>query len=71
MYEQAEMHGENGAWQMIFGCQYDPAYRKHGYAGRSCSQCAIEDARKQGREEGTCVDVQGKIDSPNMPSLDL
>ena len=34
MYERAEMHDENGA---------------HGYAGQLL-QCAIEDARKQGRK---------------------
>ena len=55
MYERAEMHDENGAWQMIFGVNTIPAYRKHGYAGQLL-QCAIEDARKQGRK-------QGKIDS--------
>ena len=49
MYEQAEMHDENGAWQMIFGVNTIPAYRKHGYAGQLL-QCAIEDARKQGRK---------------------
>lgn len=48
MYERAEMHDENGAWQMIFGVNTIPAYRKHGYAGQLL-QCAIEDARKQGR----------------------
>ena len=47
MYERAEMHDENGAWQMIFGVNTIPAYRKHGYAGQLL-QCAIEDARKQG-----------------------
>ena len=49
MYEQAEMHDENGAWQMIFGVNTIPAYRKHGYAGHLL-QCAIEDARKRGRK---------------------
>ena len=49
MYEKAEMHDENGAWQMIFGVNTIPAYRKHGYAGQLL-QCAIEDARKQGRK---------------------
>lgn len=49
MYEQAEMHDENGAWQMIFGVNTIPSYRKHGYAGQLL-QCAIEDARKQGRK---------------------
>ena len=49
MYGKAEMHDENGAWQMIFGVNTIPAYRKHGYAGQLL-QCAIEDARKQGRK---------------------
>lgn len=49
MYEQAEMHDENGAWQMIFGVNTIPAYRKPGYAGQLL-QCAIEDARKRGRK---------------------
>lgn len=49
MYERAEMHDENGVWQMIFGVNTIPAYRKHGYAGQLL-QCAIEDARKQGRK---------------------
>lgn len=49
MYEKAEMHDENGAWQMIFGVNTIPAYLKHGYAGQLL-QCAIEDARKQGRK---------------------
>ena len=49
MYENASMHNENGAWQMIFGVNTIPAYRKHGYAGQLL-QCAIEDARKQGRK---------------------
>lgn len=49
MYERAEMHDENGAWQMIFGVNTIPAYRKQGYAGQLL-QCAIEDAIKQGRK---------------------
>lgn len=49
MYEKAEMHNENGAWQMIFGVNTIPAYRKHGYAGELI-QAAIEDAKKQGRK---------------------
>ena len=49
MYEKANMHNENGAWQMIFGVNTIPSYRKHGYAGELL-KCAIEDARKQGRK---------------------
>lgn len=32
MYENASMHNENGAWQMIFGVNTLPTYRKYGYA---------------------------------------
>ena len=49
MYEKGELHNENGAWQMIFGVNTIPAYRKHGYAGELL-KCAIEDARKHGRK---------------------
>lgn len=49
MYEKADMHNENGAWQMIFGVNTIPEYRRHGYAGQLI-RCAIEDARKQGRK---------------------
>ena len=33
MYENADMHDEHGAWQMIFGLNTVPACRKKGYAG--------------------------------------
>lgn len=49
MYEKAEMHHENGAWQMIFGVNTIPAYRKKGYAGELIKR-AIADAREQGRK---------------------
>ena len=49
MYEKAEMHNENGAWQMIFGVNTIPAYRQHGYAGELIKR-AIADAREQGRK---------------------
>lgn len=49
MYENAAMHNENGAWQMIFGVNTLPAYRRNGYAGKLI-QCAFEDAKKQGRK---------------------
>ncbi len=48
MYENASMHDENGAWQMIFGVNTLPEYRKNGYAGELIRR-AVEDARKQGR----------------------
>ena len=48
MYEKASLHNENGAWQMIFGVNTIPAYRKRGCAGMLLER-AIEDARQQGR----------------------
>ena len=49
MYEKATLHDETGAWQMIFGVNTIPAYRKHGYAGELICR-AIEDAKQQGRK---------------------
>lgn len=49
MYENASLHNENGAWQMIFGVNTLPEYRRQGCAGRLLVQ-VIEDARKQGRK---------------------
>ena len=49
MYENASMHNENGAWQMIFGVVTRPEYRKHGLAAQLLNR-AIADARQQGRK---------------------
>ena len=49
MYEKAYMHNENGAWQMIFGVNTLPEYRRHGYAERLIRQ-AIDEAKEQGRK---------------------
>ena len=49
MYEDASLHKEDGAWQMIFGVNTIPEYRRHGYAGALIQQ-AISDARAQGRK---------------------
>ena len=48
MYENAAIHDENGAWQMIFGVNTIPTYRKRGLAGQLL-RCAAADARAQGR----------------------
>lgn len=48
MYENAALHDEDGTWQMIFGVNTLPAYRRQGFAGQLLKQ-AIADARKQGR----------------------
>ena len=49
MYEKASLHDETGAWQMIFGVNTIPSYRRRGLAGELLER-AIEDARKQGRK---------------------
>ncbi len=49
MYEKAELHDENGNWQMIFGVNTIPEYRRKGYAGELIKR-AILDAREQGRK---------------------
>ena len=48
MYENASMHNENGAWQMIFGVNTLPEYRRCGYA-KELIKKAILDAREQNR----------------------
>ena len=49
MYENAALHNENGAWQMIFGVNTLPAYRRQGCAAELLNR-AISDARAQGRK---------------------
>ena len=49
MYADAALHDENGAWQMIFGVNTLPAYRKQGYAGELIRE-AIRTAKNQGRK---------------------
>lgn len=49
MYEHAAMHDPNGKWQMIFGVNTIPEYRRRGCAGMLMKQ-AIADAKEQGRE---------------------
>lgn len=48
MYENADMHKEDGRWQMIFGVDTIPEYRRRGCAGRLLKQ-AISDAKAKGR----------------------
>ena len=49
MYADAALHNEQGAWQMIFGVNTLPEYRRHGYAGQLLRR-AVADARQQGRK---------------------
>ena len=48
LYAQAALHDESGAWQMIFGVNTLPAYRRQGIA-ETLLRRAIADARAQGR----------------------
>ena len=48
LYADAALHDAHGAWQMIFGVNTLPDYRRHGYAGQLIER-AIADARAQGR----------------------
>ena len=48
MYENAAMHDENGKWQMLFGVNTIPAFRRQGCAGELIGQF-ITIAKEQGR----------------------
>ena len=49
MYENAALHRADGAWQMIFGVNTLPDYRRKGCAARVMER-VISDARAQGRK---------------------
>ena len=49
MYENAALHNENGAWQMIFGVNTLPEYRCQGVAAALLER-AIFDAKAQSRK---------------------
>ena len=49
MYENASMHNENGAWQMIFGVDTIPEYRCRGCAAALLNHVICE-AKAQGRK---------------------
>ena len=59
MYEDAAMHNENGKWQMIFGVNTIPSYRKHGYTGELI-QKLIDDSKAQGRK-GVVLTCKDKL----------
>lgn len=48
MYENAAMHDEKGKWQMLFGVNTIPAYRRQSCAGELIGRF-ITIAREQGR----------------------
>ena len=49
MYSDASMHDPEGGWQMIFGVDTIPEYRRQGCAEKLLRQ-AIADAKEQGRK---------------------
>ena len=49
MYEDANLHNENGQWQMIFGVNTIPEYRRQGCAEKIINK-VISDAKEQGRK---------------------
>lgn len=49
MYEQASLHEETGAWQMIFGLDVREQDRCKGYGGQLI-RAMTEQARQQGRK---------------------
>lgn len=49
MYEDASLHNENGQWQMIFGVNTIPEYRRQGCAEKIINK-VISDAKVQGRK---------------------
>lgn len=49
MYENAAMHNESGKWQMIFGVNTLPEYRRRGLAGTLIREM-IAEAKRQGRD---------------------
>jgi len=49
MYSDSSFHNEHGAWQMIFGVNTLPDYRRQGLAG-SVIRRVIADAKAQGRK---------------------
>ena len=48
MYSHPELHNESGKWQMIFGVNTLPEYRRKGFASELIRR-AISDSREQSR----------------------
>lgn len=60
MFADASMHNEDGAWQMIFGVNTLPEYRRRGYAGQLI-KLMIADAKKQARRGVILTCKEAKI----------
>ena len=59
MFDNANLHDENGNWQMIFGVNTLPEYRKQGIAEKLIKK-AIEDAKIQ-RRKGVILTCKDKL----------
>ena len=59
MYEDASLHSESGAWQMIFGVDTLPDFRRQGCAARLLHH-VIDQARAQGRK-GVVLTCKDKL----------
>jgi len=49
MYEKASLHQENGQWQMIFGLDVLPAYRRQGCAKLLLKQVVVASKKQKRR----------------------
>ena len=49
MFENPNLHDENGDWQMIFGVNTLPGFRRRGYAEKVLRK-VVEDAKSAGRK---------------------
>ena len=59
MYENAALHDENGKWQMLFGVNTIPAYRRQGCAEELIERF-IAIAKEQGRM-GVVLTCKGRL----------
>lgn len=53
MYEKADLHEEQGDWQMIFGVNTVPAYRRRGLAEQLLKE--LLQMQKPREEKGWCL----------------
>ena len=49
MFENPDLHNKNGDWQIIFGVNTLPEFRRKGYAERVLRR-VVEDTKKDGRK---------------------
>ena len=49
MFENPDLHNKNGGWQMIFGVNTLPEFRRKGYAEKVLRR-VVEDTKKDGRK---------------------